>query len=81
MKMNITEEGQFKFVSYRKIVAWLGSGTLILENGKLRTESQPDTGSATFTLYESDSKRMLKKAQGTTKTGRRQAAELNPAKK
>ncbi len=77
VKMKITEEGQFKFASYRTIGAWLGSGTLILENGKLVTKSQPDMGSATFTLYESDGKHMLK-VQGTTKTDRRQAAELTP---
>ncbi len=79
VKMSITEEGQFKFSSYRTIGVWLGSGKLILEKGKLVTESQPDAGSATFTLYESDGMRMLK-VQGMTKTGRRQIAELNPAK-
>jgi len=78
VKVRITEDGQFEFASYRMTGAWLGNGNLLLENGKLVTESKPDTGSATFTLYESHGKRMLK-VQGTTKTGLRQAAELTPS--
>ncbi|GJL62562.1 MAG: hypothetical protein NPIRA04_12160 [Nitrospirales bacterium] len=77
VKVRISEDGRFEFASYRMTGAWLGNGNLLLENGKLVTESKPDTGSATFTLYESRGKRMLK-VQGTTKTGLRQAAELTP---
>ncbi len=80
VKVKINEEGQFEFASYRTIGAWLGNGRLILEQDILVTEPKPDAGTATFTLYESNGKRMLK-VQGTTKTGRRQGAELNPAKK
>ncbi len=80
VKVLITEEGQFKFASYRLIGVWLGTGTLNLENGKLVTESNPDTGSATFTLHESHGKLMLK-VQGVTKTGVRQVAELTPVEK
>ncbi len=80
VEVKIEEDGQFKFASYRMIGAWLGSGALRLENGELATEPQPNSGSATFTLYESQGKRMLK-VNGRTKTGQRQVAELNPAKK
>ena len=80
VKVRIKEEGQFEFASYRTIGAWLGSGRLTLEQGILVTEPKPEAGTATFTLYESNGKRMLK-VQGTTKTGRRQGAELQPAKK
>ena len=79
VKVAITENGAFNFSSYRMIGAWLGSGKLRLENGKLVTEPQPDTGNATFTLYKSDGRPMLK-VKGTTKTDRRQEATLNPVK-
>ncbi len=78
VKVAITKEGAFHFSSYRMIGAWLGSGKLRLENGKLVTEPKPDAGNATFKLYESDGKRILK-VKGTTKTDRRQEATLNPA--
>ncbi|WP_454061207.1 hypothetical protein [Candidatus Nitrospira salsa] len=80
VKVRITEEGQYEFASYRMIGAWLGGGTLNLENGKLVTEPNPDTGSATFILYEDNGQRMLK-AQGTTKASLRQVAELTPVEK
>ena len=80
VKVKIAEDGQFEFASYRMIGVWLGKGNLILENGKLVTESNPNAGSATFTLYEGNGRRMLK-VQGKTKTGLRQAAELTTGKK
>ena len=80
VKVRISEDGHFEFSSYRTIGAWLGSGNLRLENGQFVTELQPDSGSATFALYESRGKRMLK-VKGRTKTGHSQVAELTPAKK
>ena len=79
VKVGISKSGQYKFASYRLIGVWLGSGNLLLEDGKLVTESKPDAGSATFTLFQSNGERMLK-VQGVTKGGIRQSAELKPAK-
>jgi hypothetical protein len=79
VRVQISEKGKFEFSSQRMIGTWLGNGNLILEKGKLVSLSKPDMGNATFTLYESNGKHMLK-IQGKTKNGRRQEAKLNPAK-
>lgn len=77
VKLTIKEDGTYKFVSYRTIGVFSGSGTLKLGNGKVISESE--RGSATYTLYKRGGQHVLK-VEGTTKSGRRLSAELTRAK-
>jgi hypothetical protein len=74
--LKIGEDGTYSFASFRQIGVFHGSGTLQLSAGQLRLEG-PEGGRATFTLYQEDSRRLLK-ADGLTSDGRSLTADLTP---
>jgi hypothetical protein len=73
--VTITPEGKYDFGIYRTIGVFGGTGTLTLTGGKLQSRGR--RGSATYTLYQSGDKRMLR-IQGTLLDGRQVTARLNP---
>ena len=79
-KVTINEDGIFKFETYRTIGAWVGKGTLHLEDGKLVSPRSDQEGNIKMTLFKSDGKRMLR-VDATDKKGRLQRAELEPSQK
>jgi hypothetical protein len=74
--MKIGADGAYAFASFRQIGVFHGSGTLRLSAGHLLLEG-PEGGRATFTLYQEDSRRLLK-ADGRTSDGRSLTADLTP---
>lgn len=78
--VTINADGTFKFSTYRTIGAWVGEGTLHIEDGKLVSPRSDQDGTITMILFKSDGKRMLR-VDATDKKGRLQRAELNPSKK
>jgi hypothetical protein len=78
--VNINADGTFKFSTYRTIGAWVGEGTLHIEDGKLVSPRSDQEGTITMTLFKGDGKRMLR-VDATDKRGRIQRAELNPVQK
>ena len=79
-KVRIEENGTYEFATFRNIGAWVGKGTLTLEEGRLVAPPSEKGGSLKMTLYESGDKRMLK-VEATNSEGRLQRAELTPPKK
>ena len=79
-KVKILENGTYEFATFRNIGAWVGKGTVKLEDGKLVAPPSEKGGSLKMTLYKSDDKRMLR-VEATNKEGRLQRAELTPPKK
>jgi hypothetical protein len=77
VELTITEDGRYKFASYRLSGAFKGSGSTTLQDGILREVSE--AGTITFTLYQANGQRMLK-ADGTTSDGLRYIADMTPAK-
>ncbi len=73
--LTITPDGKYDFGMYRTMGTFSGSGTLTLAGGKM--EGRGERGSATFTLYQSDTKRVLQ-VQGTLSDGRQLSAKLSP---
>jgi hypothetical protein len=69
--------GTFEFAGYRTIGVFMGSGSLMLENGKLKSESEK--GHATYTLYDRNGKPILA-VEARDKKGIRYHAELTRAK-
>lgn len=74
--MQIGADGSYSFASFRQIGVFQGRGTLRLSDGRLFLQGE-EGGSATFTLYEGDGRRMLS-ADGITGTGTRVTANLSP---
>ena len=79
-KVTINDDGIFKFETYRTIGAWVGEGTLHLEDGKLVSPRSDQEGTIKMTLFKSDGKLMLR-VDATDKKGRLQRAELEPSLK
>ena len=73
--VTITPDGKYDFGIYRTIGAFDGKGTFTLIDGTLK--SQGARGSATYTLYQGGSRRLLK-VQGVLDDGRQVNANLNP---
>ena len=74
--MEIGADGSYSFATFRQIGVFQGSGTLRLSDGRLFLQG-PEGGSATFTLYEGDGRRMLS-ADALTRGGARLTANLTP---
>lgn len=77
LEVTIKEDGAYEFSSFRTIGAATGSGTLLLKDGKLMTES--DRGSSTYTLYDRGGKRVLV-FNAVMKDGVRYSANLDRVK-
>lgn len=74
VEMIITPDGKYDFGSYRTIGVFGGTGTFTLSGGKLQMRG--DRGSATYTLYQSGAKRVLR-AEGLLADGRQVSATLS----
>ena len=77
LEVTIREDGAYEFSSFRTIGAATGSGTLLLKDGNLMTES--DRGSATYTLYDRGGMRVLV-FDAVMKDGIRYSANLDRVK-
>ena len=73
--VTITPEGKYDFGIYRTVGAFGGTGTFTLSDGKL--QSRGERGSATYTLYQGGTRRVLQ-VQATLSDGRKVSARLNP---
>ncbi|HXJ77383.1 MAG TPA: hypothetical protein VMS64_01770 [Candidatus Methylomirabilis sp.] len=73
--VTITPDGKYDFGIYRTIGVFGGTGTFTLVDGKL--QSRGARGSATYTLYQSGTRRVLQ-VQGVLEDGRQVTAKLNP---
>ena len=73
--LTITPDGKYDFGIFRTIGVFGGTGTFTLADGKLQLRGE--RGSATFTLYQSDTRRVLR-VQGVLSDGRQVTARLNP---
>jgi hypothetical protein len=74
--MEIGGDGSYSFATFRQIGVFHGSGTLRLSDGRLFLQA-PEGGSATFTLYEGDGRRVLR-ADARMHNGTRLTADLSP---
>jgi len=75
-RLTIGEDGKYQAGTAQMMGVYAGSGTLALQDGRLTT--QGEDGTATYTLYESDGKRVLR-LEGTVKPGRPVSANLTPS--
>ena len=76
VSMEIGRDGSYSLATFRRIGVLQGSGTLRLSDGRLYLQAE-EGGSATFTLYEGDGRRLLR-ADTINRTGNRVTAELTP---
>jgi hypothetical protein len=77
VELRITPDGKYDFGAYRTIGVLGGSGTLTLSGGTI--QSRGERGTATYTLYQSGAKRVLK-VQGVLSDGRQIDAKLTSKK-
>jgi hypothetical protein len=73
--VTITPEGKYDFGIYRTVGVFGGSGTFTLSDGKL--QSRGERGSATYTLLQGGTRRVLQ-VQAALTDGRKVSARLNP---
>ena len=73
--VTIASDGKYDFGIYRTVGIFGGSGTFTLSDGKL--QSRGDRGGATYTLFQSGTKRVLQ-VQGALSDGRKVTARLSP---
>jgi hypothetical protein len=73
--MTISPDGKFDFGVYRTVGVFGGTGTLTLSDGKLLIRGK--RGSASYTLYQSGTRRVLQ-VEGALSDGRKVSARLNP---
>jgi hypothetical protein len=76
VRMEVGGDGSCSFATVRPIGVFQGSGTLRLSDGRLYLQAE-EGGSATFTLYEGDGRRLLR-ADAIDRTGNRLTADLTP---
>jgi hypothetical protein len=74
--LEIGGDGSYSFATFRQIGVFHGSGTLRLSDGRLLLEGA-EGGSATFTLYAENSRRLLR-ADAVSSSGQRLTADLTP---
>jgi hypothetical protein len=75
--VNIASDGRYQFTSLRTIGVFSGHGEFVVNEGKLKANSERGTIEAA--LYEAGAQRMLK-AKARTADGTEYAAEVKPAK-